>query len=61
VYLDESDDQLKLPINFAAIEVTNSGTQLVDDKTLFVQLLITLQSPEEIIAYITEFISGGES
>lgn len=61
VYLDESDGQLKLPINFAAIEVTNTGTQVVDDKTLFVQLLITLQSPDEIIEYITQLISGGDS
>jgi hypothetical protein len=61
VYLDDTDDQLKLPINFAALEVTNTGTQLVDDKTLFVQMLVTLQSPDQIIEYISDFISGGNS
>ena len=61
VYLDEVDDQLKLPITFAAIEVTDTGTQIVDDKTLFVQLLVTLQSPDEIIEYINQLISEGDS
>ena len=61
VYLDEVDDQLKLPINFAALEVTNSGTVPVNDKTLFVQLLVTLQSPDEIREYITNFIAESGS
>jgi hypothetical protein len=61
VYLDQNDDQLKLPITIAAAEISDVGTRLVDDKTLFVQLLITLQSPEEIIQYISNFIYGGGS
>lgn len=59
VYLDENDNQLKLPITFTAVEISNSSTVPVDDKTLFVQLLVTLQSPKEIRKYITDLIAGG--
>ena len=59
VYLDGVDNQLKLPITFSAVEVTDTYTVPVNDKTLFVQLLVTLQSPEEIRGYITDLISGG--
>jgi hypothetical protein len=52
VYLDENDNQLKLPITFTAVEVTDTYTVPVNDKTLFAQLLITLQSPVEIREYI---------
>lgn len=61
VYLDENDNQLKLPITISAVEVTGGGTVAVDDKTLFVQMLVTLQSPDQIVEYITELISGGQS
>lgn len=61
VFLDAVDNQLKLPITFTAVEVTDTYTSPVDDKTLFVQLLVTLQSPEEIRDYIAELISGGNS
>lgn len=59
VYLDGADNQLKLPINFSAVEITGTSTVPVNDKTLFIQLLVTLQSPEEIRDYITDLISGG--
>lgn len=61
VYLDGNDNQLKLPITFTAVEITDTYTVPVDDKALFVQLLVTLQSPEEIRDYITSLISGGNS
>lgn len=61
VYLDGSDNQLKLPVTFTAVEVTDTYTVPVNDKTLFVQLLVTLQSPAEIRDYITQLISGGNS
>lgn len=61
VYLDENDNQLKLPVTFTAVEVTDTYTVPVDDKTLFVQMLVTLQSPNEIRDYITDLISGGNS
>lgn len=61
VYLDGADNQLKLPITFSAVEVTDTYTVPVNDKTLFVQLVITLQSPEEVREYITQLISGGSS
>lgn len=61
VYLDGNDNQLKLPITFSAVEITDTYTSPVNDKTLFVQLLVTLQSPAEIRDYITQLISGGNS
>lgn len=61
VYLDGNDNQLKLPITLSAVEITDTYTSPVNDKTLFVQLLVTLQSPAEIRDYITQLISGGNS
>ena len=59
VYLDANDNQLKLPITFSAVEVTDSYTVPVDDKVLFVQLLVTLQSPQQVQNYLTTLVSGG--
>ncbi|MDA8874903.1 hypothetical protein N9H78_04500 [Winogradskyella sp.] len=61
VYLDGEDNQLKLPITFSAVEVTDAYTVPVNDKTVFVQLLVTLQSPQEIRDYIEQIIAGGGS
>ena len=58
VYLDENDNQLKLPITVSAVEVAPVGITPVDDKALFVQMLITLQSPQQIIDFVTEFLGG---
>ena len=61
VYLDGEDNQLKLPITFSAVEVTDTYTVPVNDKTVFVQLLVTLQSPQEIRDYVEQIIAGGGS
>ena len=61
VYLNENDSQLKLPITISAAEVTPLGIVPVDDKALFVQMLITLQDPQQIVEFLTELISGGNS
>lgn len=61
VYLNESDGQLKLPITISAAEVTPLGLVPVNDKNLFIQMLITLQDPQQIIDFLTELISGGNS
>jgi hypothetical protein len=59
VYLDEIDGQLKLPITFYAVELTPLGPIPVEDKALFVQLLISLQNPSKIEEFFTELILGG--
>lgn len=61
VYLDPNDGQLKLPITFAAAEVTTGGVVPVNDKDLFVQLLITIQDPQNIVNYLAALIAGGSS
>jgi hypothetical protein len=61
VYLDPNDSQLKLPITFAAAEVTPLGVVPVDDKDLFVQLLITIQDPQNIVNYLASLLAGGSS
>lgn len=61
VYLDENDNELKLPVTITAAEITPLGIAPVDDKVLFVQMLATLQDPQFIIDFVTSLISGGES
>jgi len=61
VYLNENDSQLKLPITISAAEVTPLGIVPVNDKNLFIQMLITLQDPQKIVDFLTELISGGNS
>jgi hypothetical protein len=61
VYLNESSGQLRLPITISAAEVTPLGVVPVNDKNLFVQMLITLQNPQQIINFLTELILGGNS
>lgn len=61
IILDPIDNQLKLPITFYAIEFTPLGPVPVDDKALFVQLLISLQDPTNIENFFLELISGGNS
>lgn len=61
VYLDPNDGQLKLPITFAAAEVTTGGVVPVNDKDLFVQLLITIQDPQNIVNYLAALLAGGSS
>jgi hypothetical protein len=60
VFLDEVDNQLKIPITITAAEVTQSGIVPVDDKVLFVQMLITLQDPQFVRDFILDLVSGGE-
>ena len=61
VSLDPNDNQNKLPITISAAEITPAGIIPLDDKTVFVQMLITLQDPQQIIDFLAELISGGNS
>ena len=61
VYLDENDNQLKLPVTITAAEVTPLGLAPVDDKALFVQMLVTLQDPQYIIDFVENMIAEGGS
>lgn len=61
VYLDENDNLLKLPITITAAELTPLGLAPVDDKEMFVQMLITLQDPQQISDYFADLITGGNS
>lgn len=61
VYLDENDNLLKLPITVSAAELTPLGIAPVNDKEMFVQMVITLQDPQTIIDYLADFITGGNS
>jgi len=58
---DPVDQKLKLPITFYAVEFTPSGAVPVNDKALFIQLLISLQDPANIEDFFQELISGGNS
>lgn len=60
IYLDENDNQLKLPVTMSAVELAPEGFTPLNDKTVFVQLLVTLQSPEAIQSYLNS-LSGGNS
>lgn len=61
VYLDENDNLLKLPITVTAAELTPLGLAPVDDKEMFVQMVITLQDPQQISDYFADLITGGNS
>jgi hypothetical protein len=61
VSLDLNDGLLKLPINISAVELSPTGFTPVNDKYMFVHLVITLQDPQNIVEYIEELISGGNS
>ena len=61
VYLDENDSLLKLPITITAVELSPTGFVPVNDKTMFVQMVITLQDPQYITDFYTSLISGGNS
>lgn len=61
VRLDPNDGQLKLPITFAAAEVTPLGILPVNDKDLFVQLLVTIQDPQNLVNYLAALLAGGSS
>jgi len=60
IYLDEVDNQLKIPITITAAEIAPEGIAPVDDKVLFVQMLITLQDPKQIIEFYQNLLGGGE-
>ena len=59
IRLDPNDSQLKLPITFYAVELTPQGAVPVNDKALFIQLLISLQDQSNIENFFQELISGG--
>lgn len=61
VYLDESDNLLKLPITFTAVELAPTGFTPVDDKDLFIQMVVTLQDPGAILTYYANLVQGGNS
>lgn len=61
VYLDENDSLLKLPVTFSAVEVTPTGIIPVDDKDMFVQMVVTLQDPTILVQYLANLIAGGNS
>lgn len=61
VYLDENDNLLKLPITVTAAEITPLGLAPVDDKEMFVQMVITLQDPQPISDYFADLAMGGNS
>ena len=61
VYLDENDNLLKLPVTFTAVELTPSGFTPVNDKVMFVQMVVTLQDPQPINDFYASLISGGNS
>jgi len=61
VYLDEADSQLKLPVTISAVELAEAGFQPLNDKTVFVQMVVTLQSPDLIQDYFVELLAGGQS
>jgi hypothetical protein len=65
IFLDEVDNKLKFIITITAAELTPLGIVPVDDKALFVQMLITVQDPSFIEDYIKsifdQMIGGGES
>jgi hypothetical protein len=65
IFLDEVDSKLKFNITITAAELTQIGFVPVDDKALFVQMLITVQDPSFIIEFIQNilqnFLTGGES
>jgi hypothetical protein len=50
--LDPTDNKIKIPINFTAVEFTPTGPVPVNDKALFVQMSITLQDPQFIIQFL---------
>ena len=58
IYLDENDNQLKLPVKISAVELAPEGFTPLNDKTAFVQLLVTLQSPVAIRTYLTSLAGG---
>lgn len=61
VYLDEADSLLKLPVTISAVETRPDGIFPVDDKVLFVQMVVTLQDPTIISQFFTELAAGGNS
>ena len=61
VYLDEADSLLKLPVTISAVETRADGIFPVDDKVLFVQMVVTLQDPTTISQFFTELAAGGNS
>lgn len=61
VYEDPTDERLKLPIAFYAVELTPLGPVPVNDKALFIQLLISLQDPANVKNFFQELILGGSS
>jgi hypothetical protein len=64
IFLDEVDSKLKFNITLTAAELTQLGFLPVNDKALFVQMLITVQDPSFIIEFIQNILSqingGGE-
>jgi hypothetical protein len=65
IFLDDADTKLKFNISITAAELTQLGFVPVNDKVLFVQMLITVQDPQFIFDYIESIIGqpggGGES
>lgn len=61
VTLDQAEEQLILPIDIAAAEVTGLGVVPVDDKYMFVQMMVTLQDPQFIIDHYNSLVAEGTS
>lgn len=58
IFLDEVDSKLKFNVTITAAELTTLGFLPVNDKALFVQMLITVQDPSFIINYIQSVLDG---
>jgi hypothetical protein len=58
IFLDEIDSKLKFNVTITAAELTQIGFVPVNDKALFVQMLVTVQDPSFIINFIQDIIAG---
>jgi hypothetical protein len=58
VFLDEVDTKLKFNTTITAAELTQLGFVPVNDKVLFVQMLVTVQDPSFIINFFENILSG---
>jgi hypothetical protein len=54
IYLDETDEELKLPLTFYGTEFNGTSMQAIDNKNVVVHLSILVVSPNEVIDFFEE-------
>jgi hypothetical protein len=54
IFLDETDDELKIPITLYGAEFNGTGMQPIDDKNVIVHLSILVINPNDVLDFLTE-------